>query len=259
MEPYFRIDDAGRLVPQPHARGPWSDTMLHGRLLAGLAAHAIEERHGQPGLQPARLTVDLFKAARFEPLEVTTTSVREGRRICVADATITAGGTVVARASAVLLRPSAQPEIELWATADWDVPRPDEVPDRPPTAGPPVAFEMVLLPGTAFGASGPKQVWVRDTTTLTEGVPLSPFARAAMAADLASPLGNSGGGGVAFINADITVYLARPPQGEWIGLQTSGHLSAAGVAATHSTLFDLEGPIGYAAAGALANPILPVP
>lgn len=259
MDPYFRHDSAGRLLPQPHARGPWSDTMLHGRLLAGLAAHAIEEHHGRPGLQPARLTVDLFRAAGFDPLEVTSTSIREGRRIAVADATITSGGTVVARASAVLLRPSAQPEIDFWTTADWDVSRPDQVPDRPLPPGPPTAFEMVLLPGTAFGATGQKQVWVRDTTTLTEGVPLSPFTRAAMAADLSSPLANSGGGAVAFINADITLYLARLPVGEWIGLQTTGHLSTAGVSATHSTLFDLGGPIGYAAAGALANPILPVP
>jgi hypothetical protein len=231
--------------------------MLHGRLLAGLAAQAIEQEHGDPDLQPARLTVELFKAAGFEPLTVETTLVRAGRRIRVADVVITSAGTPVARASAVLLRRGEQPDVEFVHTPNWDVPSPDElVAASPPMTGPLSAFEMVLVPGTQFGEVGQKQVWVRDTITLVEGVALSPFARAAMAADLASPLGNSGGGGVSFINADITLYLARSPRGEWTGLQTTGHLSAAGVAVVHSTLFDVDGPVGYAATSAVANPPL---
>jgi hypothetical protein len=38
----------GELVPAPHARSPWSADMLHGRLLGGLAARALEAEHGDP-------------------------------------------------------------------------------------------------------------------------------------------------------------------------------------------------------------------
>ena len=42
-------------------------------------------------------------------------------------------------------------------------------------------------------------------------------ARAALSADFASPLANSGPAGIDYINADLTLHLGRLPEGEWIG------------------------------------------
>jgi len=65
----YRIADRGRLVPGAHAQGPWSPGMLHGRLLAGLAALAIERDHGVEGFVPVRLTVDMFRSPSMEPAD----------------------------------------------------------------------------------------------------------------------------------------------------------------------------------------------
>jgi hypothetical protein len=40
----FAPDSDGRLVPAKSARSPWADNMLHGRLIAALAARAAEDR-----------------------------------------------------------------------------------------------------------------------------------------------------------------------------------------------------------------------
>ena len=66
LEPFFVVSEGG-LLPGAHAQGPWSAGMLHGRLLAGLAALAIERDHGVAGFVPARLTVDMFRNPSMEP------------------------------------------------------------------------------------------------------------------------------------------------------------------------------------------------
>ncbi len=73
-------------------------------------------------------------------------------------------------------------------------------------------------PGPGFGLSawehaGPKYIWVRDIRPLIDGVPLTPFTRAAMAGDMASSLTHYGASGLQFINADYTLTLSRLPQG----------------------------------------------
>src|SRR5476651_1447087 len=56
-QPFFtRRDDA--FIPNPVANGPWDPNSMHGRVIVGLLAFAIEERHGAEDFVPARLTVD---------------------------------------------------------------------------------------------------------------------------------------------------------------------------------------------------------
>ena len=49
-----------------------------------------------------------------------------------------------------------------------------------------------------------------------------------------------------FINADISVHLARPPVGEWIRLSSSSTWEATGIGAVSSELSDVTGPFGRA-------------
>src|SRR5262245_580348 len=59
-EPFFaRRGDA--FIPNPVCNGPWDPSSMHGRVVIGLLAHAIEERHGADEFVPARLTVDMFR------------------------------------------------------------------------------------------------------------------------------------------------------------------------------------------------------
>ncbi|SOC50331.1 Thioesterase-like superfamily protein [Blastococcus aggregatus] len=236
---YFTLTDDGRFAPGESAASWWVPGMIHGRLLGGLMARQLEAVHGDPGFQFSRLTVDMFRNAPFEPVEVNSVVVREGRRIRVTEGTVTAGVGAVARATAVQLRRGEQP--------------PGPVPTRTPAwdAPDPASFPRSV---TEFGENpARRRMWVTEKSPLVEGEALSPFVRAALAADLASPLAHRSNGELEFINADYTLTLSRDPVGDSIGLESGGHAGDSGVAVGHCTMHDAEGPIGFSMAVAVAN------
>jgi hypothetical protein len=47
-----------------------------------------------------------------------------------------------------------------------------------------------------------------------------------------------------FINPDLTIYIERPPVGEWIGLQASTRLREGGCGFAEAVLFDRDGRVG---------------
>jgi hypothetical protein len=227
--------------------------MLHGRLLGGLLARAIEREHAAEGMRFARLTVDLFRNAPLLPVRVTTERVRDGRRIRVADAVVHGPDGPVARASAVMLRRGEQPPGRIWTAPEWDVPGPEEL----DTVLDGVSFDLrrITPAGSAdFASAARRRAWLRETNELVAGEAVSPFVRVALAADFASPMANFGSAGLGFINADYTLSLSRLPAGEAIGLETTGHLSEDGVAAGQCTLYDTAGAIGFCVVAAVANP-----
>ncbi|MEZ5232210.1 MAG: thioesterase family protein [Acidimicrobiales bacterium] len=265
---YFVTGRRG-LHPLAHASGPWSDDMLHGRLLGALAARAVEALAGHADFVGARLTVDLFKAAPMEPVQVRTTLVREGRRIRVADATVHCAGHDVARASAVFLRRGPEPPGTVWRPERWVPPPPSSVPvlePDAPAAGDGIgdgAGDGVEVPRWefrpvegGFASAERTRLWSCEHGHLVDDEPLSPFVRAAISADIASPLANSGDDGLHYINADYSLSLAREPRDRWIGLEVSQHLATGGVALGACTLYDLDGPFATSTAVALANPPL---
>ncbi len=237
-------------VPDPCARGPWSDTVLHGRLLGGLAAWTLEELHSDPDFTPARLTVDLLRAARMGPVQVACTLTRSGRRIRNAEAVVFADEAEVARVSAVWLRRGENSTTDAPSLAAWDAPPADPDvatdPDRP--------FDMQAAPGRGLGARGPRQIWTRESHPLIKGTDSSGFVRLALAGDLASPVVNWGTAGLEHINADFSVYASRLPSGEWIGVESSGRVEHQGVAVSQCVFHDLDGPIGWCMASAIRNP-----
>ncbi|MDX6739355.1 thioesterase family protein [Actinocorallia sp. A-T 12471] len=250
MEPFFSASGAD-LLPQPSARSPWSPHMLHGRVLGGLAARAIEAEHLPDGMRPARITVDLFKSSGFVPLQVTTSAVRTGRRIRVVDALVTGPEGPVARATCVMLREGEQPTGGGgWARQPWDV--------SPPGDGPAHDGVTPLHMWWPEGGSptGQRRAWMKEVCALVDDEPLTPFVRAVLAADLASPMTHWGESALAFINADYTLHLARLPEGEVIGFEGGGHLSADGIAAGHCVIYDAKGPIGHSNTTAVATPPL---
>lgn len=254
---YVPVGDA--FAPTDWARGPWGQT-ISGNYVGGLLGHVIERDAADPELQPARLTVDLFRPALLaEPVRVETGVVREGRRLKLVDATMTQSGTVVARANALFLRRGEQPAGERWSTAVT-------MPAVPPVPEP-VPDDVVTLvwtygkdgdtPSFGLGAwayHGPKYIWTRDVATMVDGIELTPFTRAAMAGDMASSLTHFGADGLPFINADYTLTLSRLPEGPYLGLAALTHHSHAGVATGTALVVDASGPIGTATATALANP-----
>jgi Thioesterase-like superfamily len=97
----------------------------------------------------------------------------------------------------------------------------------------------------AADVAGPARAWFRLRRPVVGGEEPSGLQRAAAAADF--------GNGVSsvlpydrwiFVNPDLTVHLARPPQGEWIALDANTLVSDEGTAIAEATLYDSAGRLG---------------
>lgn len=248
---YFEATARG-FEPLPFAASAWSPTMINGPAVCGLMARALEQQHCSPGFMPARLTVDLFRPTLAKPLTVVTEQVREGRRIRVADAALIQDGVDVARATVVFLKRSVQPPGQLWTRSE--VPQPPSVP---------VATEPTrpLWGSDAEGWSGEirehqndsrKRMW-QVPLCVVEGETPSPFVGAVVIGEATSLMTNWGSAGVGFINTDMTLALARQPEGAEVGVEADSHISADGVAVGSATLFDRTGTFGTCVVTALSN------
>ncbi len=240
--------DGDLLVPSKSAASPWSDEMLNGHHIGGLVAWGVQCDDPDADLQLSRLTVDMLRPVPMRPLRVQTRRSRDGRRLRAVDVSVLDGDVEVIRGSALLLRRSEHPDGEPWAPAPWNVPPPEAIEPGPTGA---MSWEIRRI---SDWTSGPGRVWMRELSEFVAGHPLTPMLRAALMADFTNPLANSGPAGLAFINADVTMYLARDPRGEWIGLEVAGHLGAEGVAVGTAWMYDQDGRIGQCVAAALPDP-----
>lgn len=256
-QPFF-TRDADRYVPAPVSRGPWDPNSLHGRVIAGLLGHVIEQRHGDPAFQPARLTVDMYKLPDLSAITVATKVVREGYRIKVVDAEFFSAGVSMARATCQLLRRAENPPGQIWSPPNWIVPAPADIPEpEDKRGGMGGMWTTRPISGAIFSsgpdALGPRRLWMSEVRDLVEGEPLTPFVRVAVGADFASPFANASDQGLGYINSDVTVYLHRLPTTNWVGYEVVNHHATAGVAIGECWLYDEAGAIGTATVAALAQ------
>ena len=251
-QPFFTRDHDA-FIPTQMASGPWDPNSLHGRVIIGLLAFAIEQRHGADDFVPARLTVDMFRLPTLAPIEVTTKLIRDGLRIKVAEAEFFSAGVSMARASCQLLRKTQNPPGRVWSPPNWEVPAPADIPGPgDPRLGMNGKWAVRPITG-AMGTLGPRRLWMSEVRDLVEGTPLTPFVRVAVAADFASPFANAGDQGLGYINSDVTLYLHRLPAKEWIGFEVVNHHATDGVAIGECFLYDQAGPIGTSTVAALAQ------
>jgi hypothetical protein len=96
-------------------------------------------------------------------------------------------------------------------------------------------------------------MWISEQRPFVEGEEISPFVRAALAADNANGCINATPIGLPYINADLTMTLARLPVGEWIGLVPISRSADAGVSVGTVDLYDQKGRVGQTAMIALAD------
>jgi hypothetical protein len=254
---YFERGEGESFVPNTIAQGGWGPT-LGGQVVGGLLARQIGLATPDADLQPARLTVDILRRVSMEPVQVSASVVRSGRRMQAVNASLHQGGEEVARASALYLRRGAQPDDQVWTTPIEMPPLPDE-PDEWPESIPMYVRPYGREEGSggesfAWQHDGRRYAWVRDFRELVRGEELTPFVRAAMAVDVTASLTNFGLSGLAFINADYTMLLSRLPVGTFIGMASLTHYSDAGIATATASLFDGRGPIGTGVSTAIANP-----
>jgi len=239
-DPFFTRDGES-FIPQPACRGPWDPKSLNGRVIVALCGFQIEQRHPLADYMPARLTVDMYRLPGFAPIEVATHVVRDGARVKVIDAEFVSQGVSYARATSQWVKRSQNSEGEVWSPTSWNAPEPEALPESPSRLGNSMSMRPVR---GGMGFPGQRSVWLCEERELVAGVPLTPFMRAAIAADLANPFANSGDRGLGYINSDVTLYLHRLPAGEWIGMEVVNHHATDGVAIGQVVLYDRAGAIG---------------
>lgn len=241
--------------PQSIARGGWGKS-VSGHVVGGLLGWAAERVVDDSAFLPARLTVDLPRPTAFEPIDLRARVLRNGRRLRLVEVVMLQGGEVVAQATGLFLRRGEQPAGTVWS--------PDiEMPPIPAHLQPSDNSLFVRTYGWGMaiqnpepnrsGEGGEKFTWLRLTQPLIQDEPLTPFTRAAMAADVTASLVNWSSDGLQFINADYTVTLSRLPEGPMIGLAAQGHCSHDGIATGSATIFDQQGKIGNSVAVSLAQ------
>lgn len=250
------------LHPQDLARSMWSTGQMHGVAVSGALARALE-RHlevlGRGDLVPARYTVDLFRPALMEPCRVEVAVVREGPRVVLLDAVLAQDAGPVARAGCLFLVAGTTPEGRVWAPAERFAAPPADV--VPPSDEPRVPFFASEAPWSQrfheHQNAGRKQTW-QTALPLVVGERPTPFQAVASIADGTSLVVNWGTAGVQHINTDITLALARRPEGIEIGLSATDRVEHAGIAVGTAEVFDRAGPLGTAMVTALANARRPV-
>ncbi|MFC4128139.1 acyl-CoA thioesterase domain-containing protein [Nocardia rhizosphaerae] len=252
--PYFRRAGAG-FAPTAAAASAWGPDMLAGPAVLGLLARTIDTEFGDSDFFPTRLTADLFRSVRLAHVTVTTRIIRWGNRIRVVEADLCQAGEAVARASAVYYRASADADGTRWTRT--------RVPQPPPRTAYPGARllgtsgddgDWLPLPhnGPAWHNAHRKRLWATGWSVLDDE-PATPFAMAAMAADLTNLVTNMGTGGLGYINGDVTLALTRLPAGHEIGLEADSHRAADGIAVSSATLFDRAGVLGECTVTGIAN------
>ena len=246
------------LLPAPLACSMWSDDQMHGVALSGALAWAAEgalAAAGRTDLRPARWAVDLFKPARMVPCTLTTEIEREGRRICLVDVILSQDGERVARGTATFLKPSESTDGEAWSPTDRPVPPPLDV---VPVAGDEPRAPYVSSSGgwsqnfLEHQNADRKASW-STAVRIVPDEPITGFQAAASTADGTSLVTNWGTNGVEYINTDITMTLAREPEGIEIGLLATDRVEHDGIAVGSAAIFDRRGPLGTVMIAALAN------
>jgi len=248
---HFIPDGDGTFQPTEFARSRWGDNMLNGPAVVGLAAQVLEHEYRAPGFLPARLTVDLFKAARRVPTRTRVRLIRDGHRVRNAECEIVQGDVTVARATLVQYRQSEAPPGQEWIG--------EAAAFNPPHGADGNVF-FVGSDDAGWSSSGVehqntsrKRVYHRCIDVVA-GEDVTPFVRTVIVAEATSMVTNLGTRGIGYINGDLTVALSRLPTSEFIGVQADSHWCADGISVGSGTLFDDAGPFGTGLVTAIANP-----
>jgi hypothetical protein len=274
----FYSVEGDRAIPTELTRGPWDPNAQHAGPPSALLARALELCEPREGARScgatggrgapwsiARVTVEILGSVPIAPLTISARVARPGRSVEMLEASLEGPEGEVMRARGWRL---AESDIQ----ADWEQDEPppgregaaalDFFPEiegsRAPrargsgeTVGWHTAMEIVFARGR-FLDPGPATVWMRPRVELVAGEPITPLQRTMLAAD--------GGNGVSapldwsrfiFINTDLTVHLLRPPEGEWVCLDSVTHVDGVGM--TDTALWDERGRIGRAAQSLLVR------
>jgi len=256
---FFTTDDDRWFSPTQHTRGPWDESHCHAGPPTGLIARAAEQL--LPQQQLVRLTVNLQRPIPFAGFNVTAELLKQGRMVSGSQVTVTdSEGKVCAVAET--LHMTAQPALEM-PTTTVKVP----LPEHAEPGGFPISKTLHSLPSFAGegvqtryapGESpepGPTTAWIKTVNLLPDETP-SPFQKMCPMADCGNAFSrNAEPWEINFMNPDLTILLFRPPEGEWMGSQSSGFWESNGIGMADAQLLDAHGVVGRALQTLLLRPV----
>jgi hypothetical protein len=106
----------------------------------------------------------------------------------------------------------------------------------------------------AIGQVGGAAVWFRLNVPVVAGEPITPLMRAAAAADFGNGISAAASwDDYLFINPDLTLYVHRLPEGEWVGLDAVTWAGNHGVGVAEAALYDERGRFGRSVQGLLLD------
>jgi hypothetical protein len=240
--PFYRM--SGDLFePQAPAMGFWNRSHQNGIAVGGLLALLCDTHQASEGMRTCRLTIDIQRPVPYHAISATCRITRDGGRVQLLDAEITAGGQLVARAAALRVRTGESPPSAVLR-CNW--PAPESSPEVAITpvqaAGNPIESRVVR---GSMREAGPGAYWARINSEIVAGREVPPIARVAMAADLASgPSAIVDSREWSYANLDLSIYLTRSPIGEWIFAESETLSAGNGTAVVNSRLGDRSGYIG---------------
>lgn len=257
MTDAFYLPDGDRFVSTPLTRGPWSADAQHAGPPAALMGRAME-RLEPAGMQVARFTMEVLRPVPVTTLRVEARVVRPGRRVQLVEGTIADEDGEIARAAAWRIQRSPRP-IEEVDLEPHPFPAPDGAEPAPffePPWGESYFTAMDWrVAGGRTSEPGPAAVWMRMRVPLVPDEEPSPLTRVLTAAD--------SGNGISwvlpldrylFVNTELTVHLARMPEGEWICLDARTRVGPEGAGLAESVLWDERGRIGRGSQSLLIAP-----
>jgi len=241
------VPEGEDLLPTEWAVGPWSADLLQGSAYGGLLVRALERGGAPPGMMLARLSFDLWRPVTRERLRPSVAVLREGRKACTVEASLSQGGKPAARCTAVFLK--ADPASTPAAAGS-------QAPEVGPEAGQPVPPHVKAWSPFFTGVDtrvvqgdllkpGPAAAWFNLVRPLVAGEETSSLVHAVSAADLASGISAVVDLRVwSFVNADLTVVCWRVPKAPWILLAAETTVGDQGTGVARGLLSDVDGSFG---------------
>jgi Thioesterase-like superfamily len=248
MDAIYRVGGNHVLV-SPNAAGPWDPSMQHGSAPAALVVWAAENIPTPVPMRIARVTIDLMRPVPLAPLTIKTDIKREGRKIQLCAVTLLADDVVVVAASVLKIKTQALALPSEISDRPVALPGPDASRPEPAdfSSSPFVKGMSLRAARGRFGVPGPGAIWYRVEWPLIEGFAESQAMRAVVAADFCNDTAPSlDFRQWTFVNADLTVNMAREPVGEWILLDGCSRIGPDGAGLAMARLADERSIFGRA-------------
>ncbi len=225
---------------------------MHGAAVAALLAGVFEAEDEVV----VRVLVELMRPVPHQALRLDVADSEGGRRVKRQTAILFANDRPVAKASATRIR-RTDLVLPTEATAHPIVFDPAQRPDL----GQPNRHAANVIGWPSFDSlamataveppatTNLVKLWLRLLIPVIEGEITTGTQRAVAAADF-------GSGGTSarlpfeawsFMNADLSVSLSRPPEGDWIGLCCEGVLQPSGTGLSVASIHDAHGRLGQSA------------